>query len=134
MICRQKRTHLNLGPAPALQPALSPQPAPRRRGKPPNRFVMPWILQIEETGCYRTLLANLIQTGMPGYQNFCLVCLIFIHHHIKKSLTNFRKPLEVGLKQAITMGHLGAGETNTSLQYHWLVSRTTTCKFFPVVC
>ena len=33
-----------------------------------------------------------------------------IHHHIKKSVTNFRKPLEDGLKLAITLRHLDTGE------------------------
>ena len=45
-----------------------------------------------------------------------------IHHHIKKEVTNFRKPLEVGLKLATV-------ETYTSLQY-----QTTICKFDLVVC
>ena len=49
----------------------------------------------------------------------------YIHHHIRKSVTNFRKPLAVGLKLAITLTHLATGETYTSLQYHWLVGRTT---------
>ena len=57
-----------------------------------------------------------------------------IHHHIKKSVTNFRKPLEVGLKLAITLRHLVTGETYTSLQYHWLVGHTTICKFIPQAC
>ena len=50
-----------------------------------------------------------------------------IHHHMKKSVTNFRKPLEVGLKLAITLRHLATGETYSSLQ---LVGHT---KFIPQV-
>ena len=127
MISRQGRTHLNPGPASALQPAPQFQPVPRRRRKPPNPLVMPWILpKDKKKGCYSNLLANLIHNGIPGYQNFVRMLpsdLIEepIHHHIKKSVTNFRKPLEVGLKLAITLGHLATGETWTSLQYHWLV-------------
>ena len=44
---------------------------------------------------------------------------------LRKSITNFRKPLEVGLKLAVTLRHLSRGETYTSLQYHWRVGRTT---------
>ena len=55
IICRQKKTHLNPGSPPALQPAPLPQPPPSRKRKPPNPWVMPWILQSEERGCYRTL-------------------------------------------------------------------------------
>ena len=54
-------------PTPA-QPA-SPPP-PRKRRKPQNPWVLPWILQREERGCYRTLLDKLITTDIPGYRNF----------------------------------------------------------------
>ena len=66
----------------------------------------------------------------------CLFYLIeeCIHHFIKKSVTSFRKPLEVGLKLAITLRHLATGETYTSLQNHWLVGPTTICKFILQVC
>ena len=97
---------------------------------------MPWILQRQEKGCYNNLLADI-----PGYHNFvsrppAFVDLIeeCIHHHIKKEVTNFRKPLEVGLKKAIPLKHLATGETYTSLQYHWLVGESTICKFVPQVC
>ena len=138
----RERTHLNPAPSPALQPLAQPQPqlAPRRR-KPPNPWVMPWILQRQEKGCFSNLLADLIHTDIPGYQNFVRMPPAFfyliqerIHHHIKKSVTNFRKPLEVGLKLAITLRHLATGQTYTSLQYHWLVGRPTICKFVPQVC
>ena len=122
MIYRQKRTHLNPGPAPALQPTPQQQPPPRRRRKPPNLCVMPWIFQREGRGCYRPLLADVIQTGIPGYQNFLRMTLpLFdliekhICHCIKKSVTNFRKLLEFGLKLAITLIHLATGETYTSI-------------------
>ena len=37
-----------------------------------------------------------------------------IHHCIKKEVTYFRKPLQVGLKLAITLRHLATGETYKS--------------------
>ena len=60
-------THRRQNPAPA-QPA-SPSP-PRRRRKPQNPWVLPWILQREERGCYRTLLDELITSDIPGCRNF----------------------------------------------------------------
>ena len=57
-----------------------------------------------------------------------------MHHRIKKSVTNFRKSLEVRLKLAITLRHLATGETYTSLQYHWLVGQIIICNFVSVVC
>ena len=67
MIFSRHRRQQN--PAPA-QPASPPPPAPRRRRKPQNPWVLPWILQREERGCYRTLLDELITTDIPGYRNF----------------------------------------------------------------
>ena len=123
MISRLRRQQ---NPAPA-QPEPPPQPQPppcRRRRKPQNPWVMPWILQREERGCYRTLLDELITTDIPGYRNFtkmepALFDLIEerITPHLRKSTTNFRKPLEVRLKLAVTLRHLSTGETYTFLQY-----------------
>ena len=67
MIFSRHRRQAN--PAPA-QPASPSPPPPRRRRKPQNPWVLPWILQREERGCYRTLLDELITTDMPGYRNF----------------------------------------------------------------
>ena len=132
---------MNPGPLPGLEPAPQPQPSPRKRRKPPNPWVMPWIPQRQEKGCYNNLLADLIHTDITEYQNFVRMSSAFfdvieesIHHHIKKSVTNFRKSLEVGLQLAITLRHLATGETHTSLQYPWLVGHTTICKFVPHMC
>ena len=102
---------------------------------------MPWILQKEERGCYRTLLDELITTDIPGYRNFTRMQPAFFYlieeriaPHLRKSSTNFRESLEVGLKLAVTFRHLSTGESYTSLQYHWGVRRSTICKFVPQVC
>ena len=133
MISRHRRQQ---NPTPA-----KPAPSPRRRRKPQNPWVMPWILQREEAGCYRTLLDELITTDIPGNRNFTRIQPAFFYlikeritHHLRKSTTNFRKPLEVGLKLAVTFRHLSTGETYTSLQYQWRVRRTTIWKFVPLVC
>ena len=101
---------------------------------------MPWILQRQEKGCYRNL-TNLIQTDIPGYQNFVRIPAAdfdliqeCIHHRIKKEVTNFRKPLEVGLNLAITLRHLATGEIYISLEYHWLVGQNIMYKFILNVC
>ena len=63
--------------------------SPRGRKKPPNSYVMQWILQRQERGCCNNLLADLIHTDMQGYQNFVRMPPAFfdlieecIHHHI----------------------------------------------------
>ena len=129
-------------PAPA-QPEPPPQPQPqprRRRRKPQNPWVMPWLMQREERGCYRTLLDELITTDIPSYWNFTRMEPAFfdliekiITPHLKKSETNFRKPLQVGLKLAVTLRHLSTGESYTSLQYQWRVGKTTIVNL-PKVC
>ena len=57
----QRRTHLNPAPSPAIQPPAQPQPqpAPKRRRKPQNFWVMLWIRQNQEKGCYSNLLEDL---------------------------------------------------------------------------
>ena len=99
---------------------------------------MPWLQQREERGCYRTLLDELITTDIPGYRKFRVEPAFFylieerINHCLRKSTTNFRKPLEVGLKLEVTLRHLSTGElhcnTNRGLE------KTTICKFVPQVC
>ena len=138
MISRHRRQQ---NPVPAQ--IAPPPPQPRRRRKPQNPWVMPWILQRKERGCYRTLLDKLITTDIPGYRNFTRMEPAFFYLieqritlHLKKSTTNFRKPLEVRLKLAVTLRHLSTGESycNTSLQYQWRVGSTVICKFVPLVC
>ena len=75
-------------------------------------------LQREERGCYRTLLNELITTDIPGYRNFTRMEPAFFYlieeriiPHLRKSITNFRKPLEVGLKLAVTLRYLSTGES-----------------------
>ena len=83
----------------AAQPASPspPPPPPRRRRKPQNPWVLPWILQREERGCYRTLLDELITIDIPGYRNFTRMEPAFFYlieeritPHLRKSFTNFR--------------------------------------------
>ena len=121
-------------PAPAQPASLSPPP-PRRRRKPQNPWVLPWILQREERGCYRTLL-ELITTDTPGYRHFTWMEPAFFYLieeritlHLRKSITNFRKPLEVGLKLAVTLRHLSTGLHLTAIPLG--VGRTIICKFVP---
>ena len=102
---------------------------------------MPWLLQREVRGCYRTLLEELITTDIPGYRNFTRMEPPFfglieerINPHLGKSETNFRTSLPVGLKLAVTLRHLSTGESYTLLQYQRRVGRTTIVKFVPKVC
>ena len=70
MIISRHRRQQNPAPAQPASPSPTPHPQPRKRRKPQNSWVMPWILQREETGCCRTLLDELITTDIPGYRNY----------------------------------------------------------------
>ena len=95
---RQRRTHLNPRSSPAIQPPPQPPPqsVPRRRRKPP----CPGSFKDKN----RDSTATSWQTSYrhPRIPEFCqdASCLFdlikeCIHHHINKSVTNFRMPLEV---------------------------------------
>ena len=108
--------------------------SPRRRRKPQNPWILPWIRQREETGCYRTLFNELITSDIPGYRSFTRMEPAFFYLIEEIISPRLRHPLEVGVKLAVTLRHLSTGESYTSLQYHWRVGRSTICKFVPKVC
>ena len=122
-------------------PASTTTPTTQKEKEATESRVMPCILQREEGGCYRTLLDKLITTNMPGYRTFTRMEPAFFYlieeritPHVRKLITNFRKPLEVGLKLAVTLRHLSIRESYTSLQFDSRVGRTTICKFVLLVC
>ena len=77
---------------------------------------------------------HIIKNDIPGYRNFIRMvpALFDLIEERRKSPKIFRKPLEVGLKLAVSLRHLSIGESYTSLQYYWGVGRTI-CKFVPQV-
>ena len=118
-----------------------PPPPPRRRRKPQNQLVLPWILQREERGCYRTLLDELITTDVPGYRNSTRMKPASFDL-IEERITSPRQEVNHQL-QEVTESWLESGsyfgtlidrESYTSVQYHWMVGRLTICKFVPHVC
>ena len=74
MISRHRRQQ---NPAPAKPAPAAPPPPPPR--KPQNPWVMPWLLQRVERGCYRTLLDELITTDTSSYRNFTRMEPVFFY-------------------------------------------------------
>ena len=120
---RQRKTHLNPSPSPALQPPAQPQPqpAPRRKKSYQTLGSYPGSFKDKKKDDFATSWPTSQDTRILSECPLSLFNLIedHIHHRIKKSVTNFRKPSEVGLELAITLRHLATAETYT-LQFHWL--------------
>ena len=117
--------------------------SPQEKKEPPNPWVIPVSHALDPLKTRKWMLQQ--PSGRPHTRRhpripeFCqdapyLFYLIeeHLHHCNKESVTNCWKPLEVGLKLAITLRHQATGEIYTSFQYHWLVGRTTIWKFVPM--
>ena len=54
--------------------------------------------------------------------------------HVARQATNYRAPISVGEKLALTIRYLATGESYTSLSCQFRVGRSTISKFLPEVC
>ena len=54
--------------------------------------------------------------------------------HLARQATNYRAPISVGEKLALTIRYLATGESYTSLSCQFRVGRSTISKFIPEVC
>ena len=123
-------------PAPPAPPA--PIQRPRRRH---NMWVRPWLLQREERGAYHNIMADLYATDIPGFSNYMRMTPEFfemiktrLEPHLARQATNYRAPISVGEKLALTIRYLATGESYTSLSCQFRVGRSTISKFIPEVC
>ena len=122
------------------QPPPPPPPIqrPRRRH---NMWVRPWLLQREERGAYHNIMADLYATDIPGFTNYMRMTPEFfemiktrLEPHLARQATNYRAPISVGEKLALTIRYLATGESYTSLSCQFRVGRSTISKFLPEVC
>ena len=125
-------------PAPAPPPRPAPIQRPRRRH---NMWVRPWLLQREERGAYHNIMADLYATDIPGFTNYMRMTPEFfemiktrLEPHLARQATNYRAPISVGEKLALTIRYLATGESYTSLSCQFRVGRSTISKFLPEVC
>ena len=100
-------------PAPPAPPA--PIHRPRRRH---NMWVRPWLLQREERGAYHNIMADLYATDIPGFTNYMRMTPEFfemiktrLEPHLARQATNYRAPISVGEKLAVTIRYLATGES-----------------------
>ena len=91
-------------------------------------WVQPYIIHHEEKGAYHNLLAELYDFDVSGFTNFMRMTPEFflmiktqVHPHLIGQAMNYRGPLSVGMKLAITLQFWPLG-SHTS-HYHtslWL--------------
>ena len=111
-------------PPPPAPPA--PIQRPRRRH---NMWVRPWLLQREERGAYHNIMADLYATDIPGFTNYMRMTPEFfemmktrLEPRLARQATNYRAPISVGEKLALTIRYLATGESYTSLSCQFQVS------------
>ena len=125
---------------PQQPPPAPPAPIqrPRRRH---NMWVRPWLLQREERGTYHNIMADLYATDIPVFTNYMRMTPEFfemiktrLDPRLARQATNYRAPISVGEKLALTIRYLATGESYTSLSCQFRVGRSTISKFLPEVC
>ena len=123
------------------QPQQPPPPARQRPRRRHNMWVRPWLLQREEMRSYHNIMADLYATDIPGFTNYMRMTPDFfemiktrLEARIAKQATNYRAPISVGEKLALTIKYLATGESYTSLSCQFRIGRSTISKFLPEVC
>ena len=109
-------------PAPPTAPPPPPPPARQRPRRRHNMWVRPWQLQREERGAYHNIMAELHATDIPGFTNYMRMTPEFfemiktrLEPRLARQATNYRAPINVGEKLALTIRYLATGDSYTSL-------------------
>ena len=86
-------------------------------------------------------MAELYATDIPGFTNYMSMTPEFfemiktrLEPHLARQATNYRAPISVGEKLALTIRYLATGESYTSLSCQFRVGRSTISKFLPEAC
>ena len=94
-----------------------------------------------EGGAYHNIMAELYATDIPGFTNYTRMTPEFfemiktrLESRLARQATNYRAPISVGEKLALTIRYLATGESYTSLSCQFRVGRSTISKFLPQVC
>ena len=115
----------------------------RRRRRQRRWWTRPWLTQERrlQFGQYSTILAELREGDTSSFKNYMRMTpemfdelLQRLAPRLQKSDTNCRKALDPGLKLAVTLKHLAAGDSYPSLSYDFRVARSTISLFIPEFC
>ena len=115
----------------------------RRRRRQQIRAVWTrnWITRRPQQGLYDRLMVELRNEDPRSFQNFMRMppdmfdeLVQRLTPRITKKTTNWRSPLEPGLKVAITLRHLASGSKYHDMQYAWRVPHNTISIVVREVC
>ena len=116
--------------------------APTAPAQRPKRiWCRQWLLRRSIHGEYDHLLTELHREDEKGFKNFLRITPDLFAEMVErlspkltKSTTRMRRPLEVGLKLAVTLRHLATGNSYASISYDFRVSKSAISRFVPEVC
>ena len=113
----------------------------RRRRIVRQLWVRQWIARRPELGLYDRLMVELRNEDPRAFHNFMRMptqmfdeIVARLTPRLTKETTNWRAPLEPGLKVAITLRHLASGSKYREMQYGWRVPHNTISIVVREVC
>jgi hypothetical protein len=122
---------------------LNLEQAPRRRRRPKRWWVRPWLIPARrlEFGHYTRLMQELRVEDENAFTNYIRLppqlfdeLLQRIGPIIQKEETRLRKPLDAGLKLALTLRHMAAGDKFTTLHYGFRCGHSNIGQIVKEVC
>ena len=106
-----------------------------------NIWVRDWIGRRPELGLYDRLMVELRNEDPRAFQNFMRMPPAMFDEVVQrltpaltKKTTNWRAPLDPGLKVALTLRHLASGAKYRDMQYGWRVPHNTISLVVREVC
>ena len=88
-------------------------------------------------GAYHNIMADLYATDIPGFTNYMRMTPEFfemiktrLEPCLARQANNYRAPISVGEKLALTIRYLVTGESYTSLSCQFRVGRSTISSFY----
>ena len=113
----------------------------RHRRRPRQYWTRPWIARRLQFGHYHNLMAELERESHGDFVSFLRMepamfyeLLERITPRISKQTTNWRKPLDPGLKLAVTLRYLATGNSYHSLAFNFRVAHNSISIFVREVC
>lgn len=113
----------------------------RKVRKEREQWVRTWLTRREDQGAYHHLMRELELEDVTSFKNFMRMdpemfqeLLQRVGHRLTKQHTNWRKPLEPGLKLAITLRFLATGDSSKDLMYCFRVAHNTIVDLIQPVC